>query len=118
MQEILIALWIVLIVNLVLTGTILIFIGSFLVRMKNRIEFLFSQLISDFIKLAEEPIPIIDDEPKAETWDEKYEREIDMIQKRLRADSGLVSLPDPQVSWGQPPAENPANMKDLIVKEI
>lgn len=118
MQEILIALWIVLILNVILTATVLIIIGSYLVRLRGRMEFLFSQLMSDFLELAEEPMPIAVDEPKAETWDEKYEREIDEIQRRLRADTGLVNLPDPKVSWGQPPAENPANMKDLNVKDI
>lgn len=107
-----------LILNLI-SFFILIFLGAFLVRFQERmngiLKDLFSVLNSPF--LSQTQVPSFDAQQEPETWDEKYEKELEAIQRRLRADTGLVSLPDPGLSWGQPPAPNPSNMKDLNVKD-
>ena len=99
---------------------IMIFLGAFLVRFRDRVN----QMFSDFLAVLNEPFSNeappanneADQEPR--TWDEKYERELEAIQKRLRAEINLINLPDPGVSYGQPPAPNPSNLKDLNVKDV
>ena len=99
---------------------IMIFLGAFLVKFRDRMN----QMFSDFLAVLKEPFsseapPASNEEnQESRTWDEKYERELEAIQKRLRAETNLINLPDPVVSYGQPPAPNLSNLKDLNVKDV
>lgn len=102
-----------------LNTIILIVIGAFLVRFRDRFNGLFIDFLKAFENLPIASISNFQNKPlETKTWDEKYEHEIEEIQKRMRIESGLLNLPDPVVSWGQPPIENLENMKDLNVKKI
>lgn len=81
---------------------ILVVIGAFLVQFRERVNGLFK----DFINVIENLFSSSSSDVKNEvhiprTWDEKYEHEL-LLQSR-RMSSGLQDLPDPTVSWGQPP---------------
>lgn len=96
----------------------LVVIGSFIVRFRERVNGLFSDMVKAMSDFAEVPVATV--EPVAnrpKTWDEKYEVELDNIQRRLRADSGLSDLPAPGVSWGEPPALNNQNTQGLTIKD-
>jgi hypothetical protein len=98
----------------------LIVIGAFLVQFRDRNNKIFSDMI-EAMEVMWGATPVVptaepnDNRPK--TWDEKYEEELDAMTKRLRQDSGLVSLPDPGLSWGTPPALNPQNAEGLTIKD-
>lgn len=66
------------------------------------------------------PVPAApESEPeRPKTWDEKYEEELESITRRLRGDSGLRDLPNPVLSWGEPPALNTQNTDGLSIKDI
>lgn len=99
----------------------LVAIGAFLVRFRTRTNNIFADLIQA-LEVMWGAVPIAptseatDNRPK--TWDEKYEEELDAMTRRLRADSGLVSLPDPSLSWGEPPARNTQNEAGMSVKDV
>ena len=95
----------------------LIAIGAFLVRFRDRTN----GILSDFLgAMGELPPPaptVTENKDRPKTWDEKYEEELEAMQRRLRAESGLVNLPDPGLSWGQPPALNPQNTEGLTIQD-
>lgn len=111
----LVALVIISIINLV----IVIAIGRFIVLFRDRVD----SIISDLIKAMEfmwGAIPIettsettVD---RAKTWDEKYEEELEAMNRRLQ--SGLDDLPSPVLSWGSPPAMNPQKADGLSIKDV
>lgn len=91
----------ILCVILILNTTILVYLAVLTVRMR---EFLGDLLVA----LGEmSSIPVMPSSSKAKTWDEKFEEELDFLAKRMKTESGLSDLPDPKVSWGEPPAPNP-----------
>lgn len=111
----------ILIVISLLNSIVLIGIGAFLVRFRNRTNNIFADLIEAMQLMwgATPPTPTTepnDNRPK--TWDEKYEEELEAMTRRLRTDSGLVSLPDPGLSWGEPPARNVQSSEGLAVRDV
>jgi hypothetical protein len=95
-----------------LNTILLIVIGAFLVKFRERVNGLFS----NFIDVQEElmlPVPSVEAQERKKTWDEKYEEELDALARRMRAESGLKDLPDPVATWGEPPAPNPDNQEGL-----
>lgn len=77
--------------------TITIYIGSFIVRMKEEQKEFFSDLVDFFgeMKQNEDVKRLPTKISAAKTWDQKYEDELDMLSRRNRQDSGLVD-PDRQ----------------------
>lgn len=105
-----------------LNSICLIGIAVFLVRFRNRTNAIFGYLIEVMETMfgAMPPAPSTEatDDQRPKTWDEKYEEELDAMTRRLRAESGLVNLPDPTVSWGEPPARNMQNETGMAVKDV
>lgn len=77
----------ILVVNLVF----LFFIGVFLVRMNDRFDKMFAELV-EIISDSPSALPPSTTK-KSQTWDEKYEREMEMIARRMRGESALDDLP-------------------------
>jgi hypothetical protein len=100
---------------------LLIAISVFLVRFRDRVNNLFKDLI-EAMEVMWGAIPVApvteQDSDRPKTWDEKYEEELEAMTRRLRADSGLSDLPDPVLSWGEPPAINLQNTDGLLIKDI
>lgn len=100
---------------------LLITIGLFLVRFRGRVNNLFKELI-EAMEVMWGAIPftptIEQDVDRPKTWDEKYEDELEEMTRRLRANSGLKDLPDPVLSWGEPPAINLQNTDGLLIKDV
>jgi len=96
-------------------------IGLFLVRFRDRVNNVFTDLIEALEvmwgAMPAAPIPEPDVE-RLKTWDEKYEEELEAMTRRLRSDSGLKDLSDPVLSWGEPPALNVQNIDGLSIKDI
>lgn len=110
---------ILMIILLILMVTNLIFLfvfGAFLVRTRDRINSIFSDLI-EAMETMWGAIPVESKENEIKTWDQKYEEEMENIQKRLRGDSGLKDLAEPGLSWGEPPSLNQKNTEGLIIKD-
>jgi hypothetical protein len=80
-----------------LNTLIIFFLGVFVVRFNQRINQMFSDLVSVLVKVPEADVSLNLPESK-KTWDEKYEEEIEIFSRRLRADSGLSDLPYPNVT--------------------
>jgi hypothetical protein len=99
----------------------LVVIGGFLVRFRDRTNKIFADLI-EAMEVIWGAVPVAPatepNEARPKTWDEKYEEELDAMTRRLRADSGLVNLPDPGLSWGEPPARNVQNEAGMSVKDV
>lgn len=116
------ALLIFLFVMSLLNLILFIAIGLFLVRFRDRVNNIFSDLIEALeIMWASVPTQVAPEQPEVErpkTWDEKYEEELKAITQRLRGDSGLRDLPDPVLSWGEPPALNTKNIDGLSIKDV
>jgi len=104
-----------------LNSVFLIVIGANLVRFRNRTDNIFADLI-EAMEVMWGAVPVTPtkepNDVRPKTWDEKYEEELDAMTRRLRTDSGLVSLPDPGLSWGEPPARNPMNAAGMSVKDV
>jgi hypothetical protein len=79
--------FIILVVNLVF----LFFIGIFLVRMNDRFDKMFVELV-EIISDSPSAVPPATTK-KSQTWDEKYEREMEMLARRMRGESALDDLP-------------------------
>lgn len=77
----------ILIINLVF----LFFIGIFLVRMNDRFDNMFAELVEI---ISDSPSAVPPSAKKSQTWDEKYEREMEMIARRMRGESALDDLPN------------------------
>ena len=81
-------------VFLVINTIIMIYIGGFVVRMRDDQKEFFSDLVDLFgnMRLPEEAkkLPIKPMAATTKTWDQKYEEELDMLSRRSRQDSGLV----------------------------
>lgn len=93
---------------------LLFFIGTFLVRFRDRVNGLFldfTQVMERLFNDIPSNIPVEKYTPR--TWDEKYEYDL-FVQSRRRSE-GLDDLPDPTISWGQPP--QPTNQPDLQIKD-
>lgn len=79
---------------LVINTIIMIYIGGFVVRMRDDQKEFFSDLVDLFgnMRLPEEAkkLPIKTMATMTKTWDQKYEEELDMLSRRNRQDSGLV----------------------------
>jgi hypothetical protein len=100
---------------------VLVVIGAFLVRFRDRTNNIFADLIQAMeVMWGAVPVAPTSEptETRPKTWDEKYEEELDAMTRRLRADSGLVNLPDPGLSWGAPPAPNAQNEAGMSVKDV
>ena len=80
----------------VLNLIVLFFIGLHLIQFKERVIGILSDLI-DFQEkeLPASPLSLEKNEPK--TWDEKYEKELEVLYNRIRSNSGLKEVP---VGWG------------------
>jgi len=80
-----------------LNFVILIFMAAFIVRLRGFVSEVVSLILQE-MPSTEELVPNenIDVKPiKPKTWDQKFEEELDMIQRRIReerGDSGLVNL--------------------------
>jgi len=115
--KLLIFLTIVSFINLVFVFAI----GIFLVKFRDRVNDVFRDLIQAMeIMWGAVPNDSSFDPniERSKTWDEKYEEELESINKRLRADSGLKDLSDPVLSWGEPPSINIKNVDGLSIKNV
>jgi len=84
-------LFVLFILNLV-NFFILVYISAFLVRLRGFVDEVLQTLVGNEPELDAE-LPVNDLAPK--TWDQKYEEELDMIQRQIRKErdqSGLVDL--------------------------
>jgi hypothetical protein len=70
-------------------------LGSFVVRLRERLDNIFSDLLEMFTETSGETSDSQSFESEFKTWDQKYEEEIEKIQKSLKSNSGLVDLSDP-----------------------
>lgn len=103
---------IIILIISILNFVLLISIGFYLVRLKERINGIFSDLFTDFLGRPEPVLP--DKRPKS--WDQKYEESLEYIASFSKNDSGLKDLPEKMdVSWGVPPA--PKKIPDLIIQK-
>jgi hypothetical protein len=71
-------------------------LGAFIVKFRERLDGIFSDLLEMAETMwgaipASQPVVA----SKLKTWDQKYEEELENIQRRLRGDSGLLDLPTP-----------------------
>jgi hypothetical protein len=104
-----------------INSIILVVIGANVVRNRTQTDSRFADLL-DAMETMWEGVPPApsneanDSRPK--TWDEKYEEELEAMTRRLRVESGLVNLPEPGVSWGEPPARNTQNETGMSVKDV
>lgn len=71
---------------------LLFFLGTFLVRMNERINSILSELI-DAIGSSITTVPPQDSDLQQKTWDQKFEEEIEAATRRMRAASNLTDLP-------------------------
>lgn len=102
----------------VLNTLLLIVIGAFMVRLRERVNDLFAGLFMVMEESWDLPMPTMESTPsKKKTWDEKYEDELELQWRRMRGDSGLKDLPDPTATWGEPPAPNPDNQDGLTIRD-
>ena len=94
---------------------LLFFLGTYLVRMNDR----FSSMMNDLVRVLVEQnsvIPEVQEENVVKTWDQKFEEEIDRINRRMRFDSGLSDISD-GVSYNAPPAPNKAASEGLTIRD-
>lgn len=112
----------IILVFCILNLLFLVAIGAFLVRFRDRINNIFSDLIQAMeVMWGSMPVTPTQTEAQAErpkTWDEKYEKELESMSRRLREEeSGLKDLERQGLSWGAPPALNPQNAEGLNIKD-
>ena len=103
------------VITSVLNLALLFFLGIYLVRMNDR----FSSMMNDLIRVLVEQnsvIPQVQNETAMKTWDQKFEEEIDRINRRMRFDSGLEDISD-GISYNAPPAPNKAASEGLTIKD-
>jgi|694.fasta_scaffold00185_86 hypothetical protein len=79
----------------IVNSVFLFFLGVYLVRLSDRINLMMSDLIAIISQepSVAPPTPSVA-KKKPTTWDEKYEMELESVQRRLRIDSGLSDLPN------------------------
>lgn len=75
------------IIFLVANSVVLFFVAAFMVKLRDDLK----QSIADMIDISNETQQVPG--TKGKTWDQKFEEEIEEIQRRSRQDRGLV---DPQ----------------------
>ncbi len=97
---------------------LLFFIASFLVKMRDRHDQFFNDVVMMIagFELPEAPV-VVHEEKKAKTWDEKYEEELTLQERRMRSDSGLSDLPPPKATFGEAPAANVQAQEGLIFRD-
>lgn len=78
----------------VLNFSLLIVIGAFLVRFRERVNALLGYLI-DVTEVTMKEEPYVPPQMSLKTWDEKYEEELNAALKRMS--SNLLDLPTPNV---------------------
>ena len=75
---------------------VLIYLAAFLVRLRGFVDDVLASIIGDEDEdddTEELPVPAnLDVNPK--TWDQKYEEELDMIQRQIRKERGQSGLVD------------------------
>ena len=80
------------IVNLI----ILVFLASFLVRLRGFVEDVVSVMTGiEDEEDADEVLPSVELKPQSKTWDEKYEEELDAFKRRTREEQGISGLVNP-----------------------
>lgn len=76
-----------------------------------------ASMIGDLAQIMAQPFaaeaPIAPDN-QIKTWDQKYEEELEMVQRRLRSVSGLADLSE-NASYNAPPAPNPQAAEGMRV---
>jgi hypothetical protein len=98
---------ILILVLLLVIGGFLVYLGLFLVRRESIQKQFFQELLDAIEEMGNIPLtPVITSQERPKTWEEKYEEELNEIQKRLKTDPGLVDLDEIKTSWGRPPAPN------------
>lgn len=70
---------------LIINSVILFFVGAFMVKLREDMR----QFMSDVLDLASQE-PVSPATARSKTWDQKFEEEIEEIQRRSRQDRGLV----------------------------
>lgn len=97
---------------------LLFFIASFLVKMKDRHDQFFSDMVMMISGFEPPELPVVvQEEKKPKTWDEKYEEELEAQQRRMRGESGLSDLPPPKATFGEAPAANVQAQEGLIFRD-
>lgn len=86
--------------------TLTFFLAVYVVRSMDKTTMMIRDLSSILSEpLATEMLTNSNSESAIKTWDQKYEEELEMIQRRLRQASGLADLPISS-SYNAPPAPN------------
>jgi hypothetical protein len=71
---------------------LLFFLGTFIVRMNERLNSILTDLVGA-IGSSMATVPPDDSDVQQKTWDQKFEEEIDAATRRMRATSNLKDLP-------------------------
>lgn len=95
--------------NFILT----LFLAVYVVRSMDRTASMIGELSQIMAQPFAAETPIAPDN-QAKTWDQKYEEELEMIQRRLRSASGLADLSE-NASYNAPPAPNPQAAEGMMV---
>jgi len=86
--------------------TLTFFLSIYVVRSMDRTTMMIRDLSSIISEpLATQALTNSDVESQVKTWDQKYEEDLEMIQRRIRQASGLTDLRD-GTSYNTPPAPN------------
>ena len=90
----------------------LVVVGAFLVQFRERVNVIFGDLIDAIETLMQKNFSSSEKKFYPKTWDEKYEYELNLASSRMS--SNLQDLPDPTISWGNPP--KPVSQEGLVIK--
>lgn len=75
----------------VLNFVLLFFLGLFVVRSHEQTRGMIGGLAE--LLLGDAPNPVAPTAERQKTWDQKYEDELEAMQRRIREASGLIDLP-------------------------
>lgn len=96
--------------------TLTLFLGVFVVRSVDRITSMIGDLASMVMNEPVTPVSSLESAPRAATWDEKFEAEIDAAQRRLRQMTNLADLPTGP-TYSIPPATEPTEGMTIVDRE-
>ena len=95
--------------------TLTFFLAVYVVRSMDKTTMMIRELSSILSEpLLSQSAADVDQDPNIKTWDQKYEEELEMIQRRIRQVSGLTDLRENN-SYNAPPAPNSQAAENLKI---